>query len=216
MDLLPHEERSALDPALREGLLRQVDRQLVWMLSLPAGQDGLAAAQAWAKDLQSLPELSAVRAAQPELAAAWQGFIYDYGWQRLDEGSRARLAAGPEAWSQWVLGQIYSPFGGVSRTEWQADPAADPGRGAGADGQPLRLDHGWLISRDEDGRQWYLLRAELDLSAFDLARNSELLSRLNEAEQRLKTEFPGWSCCAVAPSSTASMPASWPSRTSPP
>lgn len=56
---------------------------------------------------------------------------------------------------------------------------------------PLRLDHGWLISRDEAGRQWYLLRAELDLSAFDLARNSELLSRLNEAEQRLKAEFPG-------------------------
>lgn len=96
MDLLPHEERSALDPALREGLLRQVDRQLVWMLSLPAGQDGLAAAQAWANNLQALPELSAVRAAQPELASAWQGFIYDYGWQRLDEGSRARLAAGPD------------------------------------------------------------------------------------------------------------------------
>ncbi|AXV33222.1 hypothetical protein BFW41_04605 [Aeromonas hydrophila] len=192
MDLLPHEERTSLDPALREGLLRQVDRQLVWMLSLPAGQDGLAAAQAWANNLQALPELSAVRADQPELASAWQGFIYDYGWQRLDEGSRARLAAGPEAWSQWVLGQIYSPFGGVSRTEWQADPllltrAAVQGQMA----SPLRLDHGWLISRDEAGRQWYLLRAELDLSAFDLARNSELLSRLNEAEQHLKAEFPG-------------------------
>ncbi|MGL5815712.1 MAG: MMPL family transporter [Aeromonas sp.] len=192
MDLLPHEERSTLDPALREGLLRQVDRQLVWMLSLPAGQDGLAAAQAWAKTLNALPELSAVRANQPELAPAWQGFIYDYAWQRLDEGSRARLAAGPRAWSQWVLGQIYSPFGGVSRAEWQADPLLLTR--AGVQGQmtsTMRLEHDWLMSQDETGRQWFLLRAELDLSAFDLARNTELLSHLNEAEQSLKAQFPG-------------------------
>lgn len=192
MDLLPHEERATLDPALREGLLRQLDRQLVWMLSLPAGQDGRVAAQAWAKTLNALPELSAVRGAQPELASVWQGFLYDHAWQRLDEGSRARLAAGPEAWSQWVLGQIYSPFGGVSRAEWQADPLLLVR--AGVQGQiasPLRLDHGWLLSEDGAGRQWFLLRAELDLSAFDLARNTELLSRLDAAEQGLKSQYPG-------------------------
>ena len=192
MDLLPHEERSTLDPALRGGLLRQLDKQLVWMLSLPAGQDGRVAAEEWAKALSALPELSAVRGAQPELAPAWQGFIYDYAWQRLDEGSRARLAEGPEAWSQWVLGQIYSPFGGVSRPEWQADPLLLTR--AGVQGQAataLRLDQGWLMSRDEAGRQWFLLRAELDLSAFDLSRNSELLARLNAAEQSLKAEYPG-------------------------
>lgn len=192
MDLLPHEERSTLDPALRGGLLRQLDKQLVWMLSLPAGQDGRVAAEEWATALSALPELSAVRGAQPELAPAWQGFIYDYAWQRLDEGSRARLAAGPEAWSQWVLGQIYSPFGGVSRPEWQADPLLLTR--AGVQGQmtsALRLDQGWLMSRDEAGRQWFLLRAELDLSAFDLSRNSELLNRLNAAEQALKTQYPG-------------------------
>lgn len=192
MDLLPHEERSILDPALRGGLLRQLDKQLVWMLSLPAGQDGRVVAEEWAKALSALPELSGVRGAQPELAPAWQGFIYDYAWQRLDEGSRARLAAGPEAWSQWVLGQIYSPFGGVSRPEWQADPLLLTR--AGVQGQmtsALRLDQGWLMSRDEAGRQWFLLRAELDLSAFDLSRNSELLARLNAAEQSLKAEYPG-------------------------
>ena len=78
MDLLPHEERSTLDPALRGGLLRQLDKQLVWMLSLPAGQDGRVVAQEWAKALNALPELSGVRGAQPELAPAWQGFIHDY------------------------------------------------------------------------------------------------------------------------------------------
>lgn len=192
MDLLPHEERSTLDPALRSGLLHQLDKQLVWMLSLPAGQDGRAAAQGWVKALNALPELSAVRGAQPELAPAWQTFIYDYGWQRLDEVSRARLAAGPDAWSQWVLGQIYSPFGGVSRAEWQADPllltrAGVQGQASGT----MRLDHDWLMSQDEEGRQWFMVRAELDLSAFDLSRNADLLSRLSLAEQQLRQQYPG-------------------------
>ena len=138
-----------------------------------------------------MPELSAVRGAQPELASVWQGFLYDHAWQRLGRGSRARLAAGPEAWSQWVLGQIYSPFGGVSRPVAGRPPAAGPGRGAGPGCQPLRLDHGWLLSEDGAGRQWFLLRAELDLSAFDLARNTELLSRLDAAEQGLKSQYPG-------------------------
>lgn len=192
MDLLPHEERADLDPALRDGLLRQLDKQLVWMLSLPAGQDGRAAAQEWAEALGALPELGAVRGAQPELAPAWQGYMHDYAWQRLDEESRRRLAAGPQAWSQWVLGQIYSPFGGVSRAEWQADPLLLTR--AGVQGQMasvLRLEHGWLMSQDDAGRQWFLLRAELDLSAFDLSRNTELLNRLDEAEQSLKERHPG-------------------------
>lgn len=192
MDLLPHEERADLDPALRDGLLRQLDKQLVWMLSLPAGQDGRAAAQEWAEALGALPELGAVRGAQPELAPAWQGYMHDYAWQRLDEESRRRLAAGPQGWSQWVLGQIYSPFGGVSRAEWQADPLLLTR--AGVQGQmasALRLEHGWLMSQDDAGRQWFLLRAELDLSAFDLSRNTELLNRLDEAEQSLKERHPG-------------------------
>ncbi|MGB6188887.1 MAG: MMPL family transporter [Aeromonas molluscorum] len=192
MDLLPESERSSLDPALQQGLLHQLDGQLVWMLSLPAGQDGRIAAQSWEDALRAQPELSSVRGAQPELAGAWQAYLHDYAWQRLDGVSRERLAAGPHAWSQWVLGQIYSPFGGVSRAEWQNDPLLLTR--AGVQGQvatALRLDHDWLVSQDESGRRWYLLRAELDRSAFDLARNGALLSRLDEAEQRLKAHYPG-------------------------
>lgn len=192
MDLLPHSERAALDPALQQGLLRQLDRQLIWMLSLPPGQDGRPAAAQWAKALAALPELDAVRGAQPELAGAWQAYQHDYAWQRLDEASRTRLAAGPEAWSQWVLGQIYSPFGGVSRAELQQDPLLLTR--AGVQGQaatPLTLDRGWLVSRDEEGRRWFLLRAELNLSAFDLSRNDALLGRLDQAEQALKAAYPG-------------------------
>lgn len=192
MDLLPHESRSDLDPALQQGLLQQLDRQLVWMLSLPAGQDGRAAATFWAKQLGELPALSRIKGAQPELAPAWQRYLHALAWQRLDPVSRARLAGGAEGWSQWVLGQIYSPFGGVSHAEWQSDPLLLTRAGVLAEaGGAMQLKEGWLVSRDKGGREWYMIRAELDLSAFDIQRNQALLSALAGAEQRLAEAYPG-------------------------
>ncbi|WP_421169525.1 MMPL family transporter [Aeromonas dhakensis] len=192
MDLLPHESRSDLDPALQQGLLQQLDRQLVWLLSLPAGQDGRAAATFWAQQLGELPALSRTKGYQPELAPAWQRYLHELAWQRLDPASRARLAGGAEGWSQWVLGQIYSPFGGVSRAEWQSDPLLLTRAGVLAEARgPMQLKEGWLVSRDKAGRDWYMVRAELDLSAFDIQRNQALLSELAGAEQRLAVAYPG-------------------------
>lgn len=192
MDLLPHESRSDLDPALQQGLLQQLDRQLVWLLSLPAGQDGRAAATFWAQQLGELPALSRITGYQPELAPAWQRYLHELAWQRLDPTSRARLAGGAEGWSQWVLGQIYSPFGGVSRAEWQSDPLLLTRAGVLAEARgPMQLKEGWLVSRDKAGRDWYMVRAELDLSAFDIQRNQALLSELAGAEQRLAEAYPG-------------------------
>ncbi|RFS28277.1 MMPL family transporter [Aeromonas dhakensis] len=192
MDLLPHESRSDLDPALQQGLLQQLDRQLVWLLSQPAGQDGRAAATFWAQQLGELPALSRIKGYQPELAPAWQRYLHELAWQRLDPASRARLAGGAEGWSQWVLGQIYSPFGGVSRAEWQSDPLLLTRAGVLAEARgPMQLKEGWLVSRDKAGRDWYMVRAELDLSAFDIQRNQALLSELAGAEQRLAEAYPG-------------------------
>lgn len=192
MDLLPHESRSDLDPALQQGLLQQLDRQLVWLLSLPAGQDGRTAATFWAQQLGELPALSRIKGYQPELAPAWQSYLHELAWQRLDPASRARLAGGAEGWSQWVLGQIYSPFGGVSRAEWQSDPLLLTRAGVLAEARgPMQLKEGWLVSRDKAGRDWYMVRAELDLSAFDIQRNQALLSELAGAEQRLAEAYPG-------------------------
>lgn len=192
MDLLPHESRSDLDPALQQGLLQQLDRQLVWMLSLPAGQDGQAAAELWVKQLGQIAAFSHIKGYQPELAPAWQAYLHTLAWQRLDEASQARLAAGAEGWSQWVLGQIYSPFGGVSRAEWQSDPLLLTRAGVLAEASgPMQLKEGWLVSRDKAGRDWYMVRAELDLSAFDIQRNQGLLRELDNAEQRLAEAYPG-------------------------
>ena len=192
MDLLPHASRSDLDPALQQGLLQQLDRQLVWMLSLPAGQNGQAAAELWITQLGQIAAFSHIKGHQPELASAWQDYLHDLAWQRLDEASRARLAAGAEGWSQWVLGQIYSPFGGVSRAEWQSDPLLLTRAGVLAEvSGPMQLKAGWLVSRDKGGRDWYMVRAELDLSAFDIQRNQGVLRALDNAEQRLALAYPG-------------------------
>ncbi|WP_342059076.1 MMPL family transporter [Aeromonas sp. OTU364] len=192
MDLLPHASRSDLDPALQQGLLQQLDRQLVWMLSLPAGQDGRAAAAFWAEQLGKQPALSHIKGEQPKLAPAWQAYLHGLAWQRLDPVSRARLAGGAEGWSQWVLGQIYSPFGGVSRAEWQSDPLLLTRAGVLAEaGGAMQLKEGWLVSRDKAGRDWYMVRAELDRSAFDIQRNQALLSALAGAEQGLVEAYPG-------------------------
>ncbi|MFM4731018.1 MMPL family transporter [Aeromonas salmonicida] len=192
MDLLPHESRSDLDPALQQGLLQQLDRQLVWMLSLPAGQNGQAAAELWVKQLDQIAAFSHIKGYQPELAPAWQGYLHSLAWQRLDEAGRARLAAGAEGWSQWVLGQIYSPFGGVSRAEWQSDPLLLTRAGVLAEARgPTQLKEGWLVSRDKAGRDWFMVRAELDLSAFDIQRNQGLLRALDNAEHRLAEAYPG-------------------------
>ena len=69
MDLLPHASRSDLDPALQQGLLQQLDRQLVWMLSLPAGQRGQAAAELWVTQLGQIAAFSHIKEHQPKLAS---------------------------------------------------------------------------------------------------------------------------------------------------
>ena len=40
MALLPQEESSELDPVWQEQLSQRLDRQLFWLISLPAGQRG--------------------------------------------------------------------------------------------------------------------------------------------------------------------------------
>ncbi|WP_421198091.1 MMPL family transporter [Aeromonas enteropelogenes] len=192
MDLLPKEEHQQWHPELRAGLLANLDRQLVWLVSLPAGKDGEAAVTEWSRQLQAIDALALVKGAQPELAPAWQAYLQQMAWQHLPPAARARLEGGASVWSQWVLGQIYSPFGGVSRAEWQSDPMLLTRAAVLEQQSPMQLgEQGWLSALGPDGRRWYLVRAELNLSAFDMARNRQLLAELTRAEDKLKQDYPG-------------------------
>ncbi len=193
MALLPQEEASDLDPAWQEQLSNRLDRQLFWLISLPAGERGEGAALWWYQALHELPGLQSVQGPNAVDVAAWRHFLHDYRYQRLDAASEKRLAQGPAVWSQWVLGQVYSPFAGVGPAEWQADPllltrAVVQGQNTG----PLRLQNGWLVSHDvSTGRDWYLLRAELKGSAFDLRGGRALAARLQALSAELQSRFPG-------------------------
>ena len=61
MALLPQEEASELDPAWQEQLSQRLDRQLFWLISLPAGERGESAALWWYQVLQKLPALQSVQ-----------------------------------------------------------------------------------------------------------------------------------------------------------
>lgn len=192
MALLPQEDATGLDPEWQEQLSNRLDRQLFWLISLPAGQHGDSAALWWYQALQQLPGLQTVQGPNGVDVAAWRHFLLDFRYQRLDAAGQKRLAQGAAVWSQWVLGQVYSPFAGVGPAEWQADPllltrAAVQGQNTG----PLRLQQGWLVSHDASGRDWYLLRAELKGSAFDLRSGRELAARLQTLRTELQSRFPG-------------------------
>ncbi|MGL5502201.1 MAG: MMPL family transporter, partial [Aeromonas veronii] len=80
----------------------------------------------------------------------------------------------------------------VSRAEWQADPLLLTRAVVLEQKSPMQLDEkGWLSSTGPDGRRWYMVRAELNLSAFDMARNRQLLTELAAAEQQLRQHYPG-------------------------
>lgn len=193
MALLPQDEDSGLDPVWQEQLSNRLDRQLFWLISLPAGQRGESAALWWYQALHELPGLQTIQGPNAVDVAAWRHFLHDFRYQRLDAASQQRLAQGAAVWSPWVLGQVYSPFAGVGPAEWQADPllltrAVVQGQNTG----PLRLQSGWLVSHDvSTGRDWYLLRAELKGSAFDLRGGRQLAARLQELRTELQQRFPG-------------------------
>ena len=192
LELLPTQEQSGVDPAWQQGLMARLDRQLFWLVSVPDSARGQEAALWWYQVLQRLPELESVAGPSAGREQIWSQDLFAHRYQRIGEAGEQRLQQGAAHWSQWVLGQIYSPLAGVSPKEWQADPllltrSAISSAGEGA----LSWHQGWLVSRDGDGRDWYLLHAQLKGSAFDLQRGPELVSKLANLSTQWQQHFPG-------------------------
>ena len=192
LELLPTQEQSGVDPAWQQGLMARLDRQLFWLVSVPDSARGQEAALWWYQALQHLPELESVAGPSAGREQIWSQDLFAHRYQRIGEAGEKRLQQGAAHWSQWVLGQIYSPLAGVSPKEWQADPllltrSAISSAGEGA----LSWHQGWLVSRDGDGRDWYLLHAQLKGSAFDLQRGPELVSKLANLSAQWQQHFPG-------------------------
>ena len=185
--------RSARSPALNDGFMQRLDRQLVWLVS-PGKQ----------ADLQVVSRLAAV-AANLRRAGRGQrpngcrqsglGTFFLATSQCVNRpATRARLQEGGEAQAQWILSQLYSAFSGVSGKELQNDPLMLM-RGSqlamANSGQRMQLQDGWLTSKKTRKAMsgicctasWRVRRSICD-------RRTALVTTLAQLEKELKARHP--------------------------
>ncbi len=191
--MLPTQTLGTIPPALNDGFMQRLDRQLVWLVS-PGKKPDPRVAQQWLTLLQRSGALSEVKGPMDAAGQqAWGEFFWQHRNGMIDPATRARLQNGGEAQAQWVLSQLYSAFSGVSGKELQNDPLMLM-RGAqlalAQNGQKLRLMDGWLVTQDDAGNYWYLLHGELAGSSFDMQQTHRLVTTLNALQATLKTHYP--------------------------
>lgn len=191
--MLPAQAMGTLPPALNDGFMQRLDKQLVWLVS-PGKQANPEAAKYWLSLLnqsQAVNNLKGPMDAQSQ--QAWGTFFWQHRNALLDSTTRARLQNGGDAQAQWVLTQLYSAFSGVSGKELQNDPLMLM-RGAqlamAQNSQKLRLMDGWLVTQDDQGNNWYLLHGELAGSSFDMQQTHQFVNTLASLEAQLKARFP--------------------------
>ncbi|MGV2857876.1 MMPL family transporter [Serratia odorifera] len=192
--LLPKQQLANVPDALAEGFSQRLDRQLMWLVSPPRGGDARAV-NWWQQQLQRLPELQQVGGPMDaQRQQQWGQFFYQHRNVLLDNATRQRLLQGAEAQSQWILGQLYSAFAGVSGKELANDPLLLV-RGAQLaqqqNGGTLGLRNGWLVARDRQGRDWYLLHAELSASSYDIGSARRTVDKLADLQRQLQLRWPG-------------------------
>lgn len=191
--MLPKQSLWAIPPALNDGFIERLDRQLVWLVS-PGKQPDPQVAQHWLSLLQGAGSLHEVKGPMDAAGQkAWGAFFWQHRNGLIDPATRARLQNGGEAQAQWILSQLYSAFSGVSGKELQNDPLMLM-RGSqlalAQNSQKLRLMDGWLVTKDDAGNYWYLLHGELAGSSFDMQQTHRLVTRLHDLESQLKTQYP--------------------------
>lgn len=191
--MLPKQTLGAIPPALNDGFMQRLDKQVVWLVS-PGKQADPAVAARWLTLLsqtQGLREVKGPMDAQSQ--QQWGTFFFTHRNGMIDAATRARLQNGGEAQAQWILAQLYSAFSGVSGKELQNDPLMLM-RGAqlalAQQSQRLRLMDGWLVTQDDAGNYWYLLHGELAGESFDMQQTRQFVSALAALKSTLRAEFP--------------------------
>jgi len=191
--LLPDQAMGAISPALNDGFMQRLDKQLVWLVS-PGMQPNPAVARQWQTLLQQQSDFVAVKGEMDaQSQQAWGTFFWKNRNGLIDAATRERLKNGGQAQAEWILSQVYSAFSGVSGKELQNDPLMLV-RGAqlalAQNANRMRLMDGWLVTQDDTGRYWYLLHGELAGSSFDMQQTRKVVSTLSSLEKQLTTSFP--------------------------
>ena len=192
--LLPQQQETDIPQAFSDGFTQRLDRQLMWLVSPPPGA-GIQPAAEWLKHLQALPELSQVQGPMDaQRQQEWGTFFFKHRNALLDDATRQRLMAGAESQSQWILGQIYSAFAGVSGKELANDPlllvrASQMAQQQSSGG--MTLDQGWLMVRDKKGRSWYMVHGELKASSYDITSAKQTVAALGAVKEAFEARWPG-------------------------
>ncbi len=192
--LLPAQSMGQIPPALNDGFMQRLDRQVVWMVS-PAEGDDPAAAARWLERLQGLPSLTAVQGPiDADQQQKWGKFFYQHRNGMIDPQTRQRLMNGGDEQANWILAQLYSAFAGVSGSEIKNDPLMLV-RGSQLALQQntsrLRMKNGWLVAQDEAGRSWYFIHGELSGSSYNMQQAHQVVTDLAALVTDLKHHFPG-------------------------
>ncbi len=192
--LLPRQAMGQVSPAIYDGFMQRLDRQLVWMVS-PAPGQGLQPVAEWAQQLTTVAGMGVVNGAMTEeQQRQWAAFYFQHRNGMLDTATRVRLRQGGDAQADWIIAQLYSAFAGVGGGELQHDPllltrssqiALQQNAGR------LTLENGWLMSRDAQGRNWYLLHGELAASSYDMHSAHQVVTRLETLRRQLEARWPG-------------------------
>lgn len=191
--MLPAQSMGAIPPALSDGFMQRLDRQVVWLVS-PGKTANPAVASRWQTLLAQSGTLSEIKGPMDATSQqAWGNFFFQHRNALIDSHTRSRLQQGGEAQAQWILSQLYSAFSGVSGKELNNDPLMLM-RGSQLaltqNGQKLRLMDGWLVAQDSAGNNWYLLHGELNGASFDMQQTHQRVSQLATLEAELKAQFP--------------------------
>lgn len=191
--MLPEQSLGNTPPALNEGFMQRLDRQVVWLVSSGQKPDP-AVARHWLTLLQKSQILSQVKGPMDaDSQHSWAEFFWQHRNGLIDSDTRARLQNGGEAQASWILSQLYSAFSGVSSKELQNDPLMLM-RGSqlamAKNGQRLRLMDGWLVAQDDENNYWYLLHGELAGSSFDMHHTHELVTTLNGLKKQFRADYP--------------------------
>ena len=192
--LLPKQQLVGVPDELSRGFSQRLDRQLVWLVS-PPQTAGTAPLDDWLARLRQLPALGEVQGPMSaEQQQAWGAFFYAHRNAMLDDATRQRLTSGAQAQSQWILGQVYSAFAGVSGKELSHDPlllvrASQMAQQQNSAG--MSLDDGWLVATDKQGRRWYLLHGELKASSYDITSGRQVVAALEAQKQAFEQQWPG-------------------------
>ena len=164
--MLPKQAMGDIPPALNDGFMQRLDRQLVWLVS-PGKEANPRVAQEWLTLLQKSAALGDVKGPMDAASQqAWGAFFWQHRNGLIDPDTRARL---------------------------QNDPLMlmrDSQLAMAKNGQRLRLMDGWLVTQDPQGNYWYLLHGELAGSSFDMQQTHQLITTLNTLEKDLKTRYP--------------------------